>query len=280
MTKNIPLISVVIACYNDAQYIEQAVISALSQTYPNKEVIIVDDGSDVATKAILQKLKPRITKLITQENQGQSIARNKGIREAKGEYILNLDSDDFFEVSFCEKAIKKFQEDKEIAIVTCQSIRFNKKGKIDVFIPRGGTIKDFLFSNSAMGSSMFKRKDWERCGGYEEKLPVLGFEDWEFYIQILKQGGYAYVLDETLFNYQMRINSTTDRIRDLRQDKFKQIILKHKELYKDNFENLIENLLERIKREEAEKIKNTKRLDFLIGKRILQPLRWFKSFLK
>lgn len=280
MTKNIPLISVIIACYNDVQYIEQAVISALNQTYPNKEVIIVDDGSDAATKAILKKLKPRITKLITQENQGQSIARNNGIREAKGEYVLNLDSDDFFELSFCEKAIKKFQEDKEIAIVTCQSIRFNKRGKIDVFIPRGGTIKDFLFSNSAMGSSMFKRKDWERCGGYEEKLPILGFEDWEFYIQILKQGGYTYVLDETLFNYQMRINSTTHRIRDLKQDKFKQIILKHKELYKDNFENLIENLLERIKREEAEKIKNTKRLDFLIGKRILQPLRWFKSFLK
>lgn len=280
MTENIPLISVIIACYNDAQYIEQAVISALNQTYPNKEVIVVDDGSDAATKAILKKLKPRITKLITQENQGQSIARNNGIREAKGEYILNLDSDDFFELSFCEKAIKKFQEDKEIAIVTCQSIRFNKKGKIDVFIPRGGTIKAFLFSNSAMGSSMFKRKDWERCGGYEEKLPILGFEDWEFYIQILKQGGYAYVLDEPLFNYQMRINSTTYRIRDLKQDKFKQIILKHKELYKDNFENLIENLLERIKREEAEKIKNTKRLDFLIGKRILQPLRWFKSFLK
>lgn len=280
MTENIPLISVIIACYNDAQYIEQAVISALNQTYSNKEVIVVDDGSDAATKAILKKLKPRITKLITQENQGQSIARNNGIREAKGEYILNLDSDDFFELSFCEKAIKKFQEDKEIAIVTCQSIRFNKKGKIDVFIPRGGTIKDFLFSNSAMGSSMFKRKDWERCGGYEEKLPILGFEDWEFYIQILKQGGYAYVLDEPLFNYQMRINSTTYRIRDLKQDKFKQIILKHKELYKDNFENLIENLLERIKREEAEKNKNTKRLDFLIGKRILQPLRWFKSFLK
>jgi glycosyltransferase involved in cell wall biosynthesis len=68
--KNI-LVSIVIPCYNDAQYIEQAVNSALDQTYPNIEVIVVDDGSDIETKAVLKKLECKITKLITQENQGQ-----------------------------------------------------------------------------------------------------------------------------------------------------------------------------------------------------------------
>ena len=275
-----PLLSIVISCYNDANYIEQAVSSALNQTYSNKEIIVIDDGSNIETKAVLKKLEPKITILITQDNQGQSIARNNGIRKAKGEYILNLDSDDFFEITFCEKAINKFEEDQEIAIVTCNVNRFNTSGSIDIFFPNGGFLNNFLFSNSAMGSSMFKRKDWERCGGYEEKLPILGLEDWEFYIQILKLGGYAYVIEETLFNYQVRENSTTDRIRELRLDKFKHIIMKHKQLYSANFEILVENLFDQIKREQSEKIKNTKRIDFRIGKAFLSPLRWIKAVLK
>jgi glycosyltransferase involved in cell wall biosynthesis len=275
-----PLVSIVIACYNDAAYVEQAVYSALNQTYSNKEVIVVDDGSNQETKAVLKKLESKLTKLITQENQGQSIARNNGIREAKGEYILNLDSDDFFEASFCEKAIIKFVEDEKIAIVTCNVNRFNENGKIDVFYPNGGGVNNFLISNSAMGSSMFKRKDWIRCGGYEEKLPILGLEDWEFYIQILKFGGYAYVIKETLFNYQVRENSTTDRIRKVRLDKFKHIIMKHKQLYRNNFEILVENLFDQIKKEQSEKIKNTQRIDFRIGKAVLRPLRWIKAVIK
>ncbi|MFZ2282383.1 MAG: glycosyltransferase [Lutibacter sp.] len=273
-------VSIIIPCYNDSDYIEKTVFSALNQTYTNIEVIVVDDGSNSETKAILKKLEPKISKLITQENQGQSIARNNGIRIAKGEFILNLDSDDFFEPDFCLKAVNKFQEDDDIKIVTCIAKRFGKKRTIDIFTPRGGSINNFLFANAALGSSMFKRKDWELCGGYEEKLPILGFEDWEFYIQLLKHGGYAYVINEILFNYQVRENSTTDRIRDLKLDKFKHIIFKHKEMYKDNFDNLINNLIERTRREEFEKVKNTKRIDFVIGKTILKPYRWIKSVIK
>lgn len=277
---NNPLLSIVISCYNDAAYIEQAVTSALNQTYSNKEVIIVDDGSNSETKAVLKKLESKITQLITQKNLGQSIARNNGIRRAKGEYILNLDSDDFFEATFCEKAIDKFEDDNDIAIVTCKANRFNDKGPIDIFTPAGGALKDFLFANASLGSSMFKKTDWERSGGYEEKLPILGFEDWEFYIQILKFGGYAYVIKEVLFNYRVRENSTTSRIREFKLEKFNYIIMKHEALYKDNFENLVTDLLGRIGKEENEKIKNTKRIDFKIGMAILRPLRWIKAVIK
>jgi glycosyltransferase involved in cell wall biosynthesis len=274
------LVSIIIPCYNDSEFIEKAVFSALNQTYSNIEVIVVDDGSNSKTKLVLNKLESKITKLISQENQGQSIARNNGIREAKGEYILNLDSDDFFEPDFCLKAVNKFQEDEAIKIVTCLANRFSKKRTIDIFTPRGGDINNFLFANSALGSSMFKRKDWEFCGGYEEQLPILGFEDWEFYIQLLKQGGYAYVINEILFNYQVKKNSTTDRIRDLKLDKFKHIIIKHKDLYKDNFEDLVENLLERIRKESIEKVKNTKRIDFVIGSTLLRPFRWINAMIE
>lgn len=275
-----PLISAVIACYNDFEDIEKAVSSILNQTYENIEIIVIDDGSDVKTKQVLKRIESKIRKLITQENSGQSIARNNGIIEAKGEYILNLDADDFFEPTFCEKAIHQFQKDKGIAIVTCLANRFSKKGGSDVFTPRGGDIANFLFANSALGSAMFKRKDWEYCGGYETELPILGFEDWELYINILKNGGFAHVIEEVLFNYQVRENSTTDRIRDLKLEKFKRIIFKHKELYTNNFDGLVENLFSRIKKESFEKVKNTERIDFIIGRAILKPLRWLKSLFK
>lgn len=277
MSKKKPLVSVVIPCYNDEKYVEKAVQSILHQTSEKIEIIVVDDGSNKRTKKILKKLRPTITLLISQENQGQSVARNNGIRQANGKYILNLDSDDYFEPSFCSKAVEAFEKDEEIAIVTCQANRFNKNGTIDIFTPRGGAINDFLFANSALGSSMFKRNDWEQVGGYEEKLPILGLEDWEFYINILQTGGIAYVLPEVLFNYQVRANSTSEKIKDFKQDKFKYIILKHSELYKDNFEDLVSILIERVKIEESEKIKNTKRIDFRVGKALLRPLRFIKS---
>jgi len=275
----IPKVSIIIACYNDPDVVV-AVKSAFQQTYSNKEIIVVDDGSNQQTKTAIKTVKEFINIVITQDNQGQSIARNKGIREAKGEFILNLDSDDFFEPDFCLKAVNKFQEYEAIKIVTCLAKRFSKKGTIDIFTPKGGTINNFLFANSALGSSMFKRKDWEICGGYEEKLPILGFEDWEFYIQLLKQGGYAYVINEILFNYQVRENSTTDRIRDLKLDKFKHIIFKHKGMYKDNFDGLIENLFYRIKKEEKENLRIKQKIDFKTGNFILKPLRKIKNIFK
>jgi hypothetical protein len=193
---------------------------------------------------------------------------------------LNLDSDDYFEPEFCKSAIQVFLENEEVKLVTCMARRFNKKnGSIDVFTPVGGELQNFLFANSALGSSMFKKTDWEVCGGYEEKLPILGFEDWEFYLNILKYGGYAYVIPEVLFHYQVRENSTTAKIKDFKLNKFKHIIFKHSELYKDNFEDLVSNLIHRVRAEEIEKVKNTKRLDFKLGKAFLRPLRFIKSLI-
>lgn len=277
MQENPNLISIIIPCFNDDEYIEKAVQSALDQTYKNKEIIVVDDGSNAKTKAVLKRLEPKIDLLITQDNQGQSIARNNAIKKATGAYILNLDSDDHFEKSFCGKAVKKFLEDSEIKIITCHAQRFDKKGEIDVFVPRGGNLENFLFVNAALGSVMFKKSDWEKTGGYEEELPILGFEDWEFYIQLLKSGGYAYIIPELLFNYQIRENSTTNRIKDLKFDKLKNIIFKHRDLYKENFDLLILDLIERLKSEEKEKIKNRERMEFNLGNTLLKFPRFIKS---
>ncbi len=272
-------LSIIIACYNDLNVIK-AVEAAASQSYDSKEIIVVDDGSNEATKNAIASVKDKIDILIEQPNSGQSIARNKALKKASGKYVLNWDSDDYFELQFAEKAIKIFEEDEEVKIVTCKARRFNTEETIDIFSPSGGKLQNFLFKNSSLGSAMFKKVEWEACGGYEEELPILGFEDWEFYIHLLKSGGYAYVIPEILFHYQVRPDSTTSKIKTLKQEKFRHIILKHSELYKENFEDLITDLFTRIAQAEKESFRNQSSIDFRIGNKILSPLRWIKKFIK
>lgn len=267
-----PKISIVIACYNDPNIVT-AVRSAYEQSLVEKEIIVVNDGSNQATFRAIRSVEQFIDIIIDQKNQGQSIARNNGIRKAGGEFILNLDSDDFFEPEFCEKALDVFRNRSDVKIVTCFARRFDKQGTIDIFKPQGGDVKNFLVANSALGSSMFRRRDWASCGGYEENLPILGFEDWELYIQILKEGGTAHVIPEVLFNYQIRTNSTTSRIKNQKQDKYHQIVLKHKELYRENFDLFANELFSRIKKLEREKQKISGGKEHKLGEVLLRPFR-------
>lgn len=274
-----PLVSIIVPCYNDWQYIEQAVNYALNQTFSNIEVIIVDDGSNAETKKVLKKLEHKITKLITQENQGQSTARNVGIRESKGDYILVLDSDDFFEVTFLEKAISVFLTNSDVKLVSCFANLIFDHDTSFIYKPIGGSIKSFLGSNNALGSALFKKADWETSGGYDQSMRD-GFEDWEFYIRLLHNGGFAHILQEPLYNYRKRNNTTTQRANAVKYKLLFLLYQKHKELYKQYLDDYVYLLLSKIEREEQEKIKNVQRLEFKIGKVILCPFRWIKSQLR
>ncbi len=96
MAKENPLISVIIPTYNRANFLGEAIESVLSQTYKNLEVIIIDDGSTDDTRQLIEKYTDKRIIYLYQEHGGTSAARNKGIQEAKGEYIAFLDSDDIW----------------------------------------------------------------------------------------------------------------------------------------------------------------------------------------
>ena len=202
----------------------------------------MDDGSNIETKAVLKKLAPQITKLITQVNKGQSTARNVGIKEAKGNYILVLDSDDYFEPTFCEKAVAVFLENMDTKIVTCYVNRIYSCSKNDIYKPSGGQIEDFLLNNCVMGSAMFKKNEWTKINGYDEKMRN-GFEDWEFYIRLLQDGGDSFVIQEPLFNYRLRNDSTTAKANKIKYELLQYIYFKHQDLYKANYELFIKHIL-------------------------------------
>lgn len=113
-------ISIIVPCYNEEKYIERCINSILSQTLNNIELIIIDDGSKDNTYKICKNYEikfPDKIKIIYQENQGQGIAKNIGIKYAQGTYIGFVDADDIIDPTMYEKlynSIKKY--DSDIAI--------------------------------------------------------------------------------------------------------------------------------------------------------------------
>ena len=272
-----PLISIIIPCYNDADFIDQAVKSALNQTYNNKEIIVVDDGSDEKTKTVLKSIEPKIDRLIVQDNQGQSGARNSGINAAHGELIIVLDSDDYFEPTFAKRAVEIISKRKEVKIATCWGRRITENDiLIDIFKPGGGGLNSFLLQNGSFGSCMFRKSDWERVGGYDESMKQ-GFEDWEFYIRLIELGGEAYVIPEVLFNYRVRKSSTTIKANKIKYDLIRGIIRKNIKIYEKYHLGHSYYLLQRIEREEKEKYKLINSLEYQLGNLVLRPFRLIKK---
>src|SRR5690349_20120509 len=88
-----PAVSVVVPCYNGGRFIDGLLATLAAQTFRDFEIIIVDDGSNEETQRKLESLDPSIT-VIRQRNQGPGAARNTGLRQARGEFVLPLDCDD------------------------------------------------------------------------------------------------------------------------------------------------------------------------------------------
>jgi len=127
-----PLVSIIIPVYNSEKYISETILSALNQTWPNKEILIVDDGSQDASFSIAKSFGSENVKVFHQQNQGASTARNKGIKEAKGNYIQFLDADDLLEENKIEQQLKAIDFANDVLAI-CPVIHF----------PDGQFYKDF-----------------------------------------------------------------------------------------------------------------------------------------
>jgi glycosyltransferase involved in cell wall biosynthesis len=210
-------VSVVITNYNYADYVGQAIKSALAQTMP-VEVIVVDDSSGPESHAVLEGYRTtggsEVNVIYNAANLGVSESRNRGVGAAGGRYVVCLDADDYLEPAYIETLFKAMEADRALGIAyTGLKLHF-ENGESSV----GGWPPEFDFEKMAKPgvpppncipcAAMFRRDMWERAGGYRQEYAP--GEDTEFWLRGLSVGFNAKrVTDQPLFNYRMHGGSAS-----------------------------------------------------------------------
>jgi glycosyltransferase involved in cell wall biosynthesis len=181
------LVSVIVPCYNGATFLEDALRSALGQTYAEVEVVVVDDGSTDNSPEIAQRFPVRY---IRQENLGLSEARNTGIRESKGEYLVFLDADDRLRPEAIKTGLGVLAEHPECAMVVGDHVfiasdrsHLANSKKVELLRLH---YEALLKSNfiEMIASVVFRRTIFDEVGGFDATLPVA--EDYELYLRIAR----------------------------------------------------------------------------------------------
>lgn len=181
-------VSVIIPSFNNATYLAESLESALGQTYKDLEVILVDDGSTDNTQEVVKPYAGRV-RYLYQENQGPAAARNRGIREASGEFIAFLDADDIWKSNKIEKQLRNFESHPEIGFVYCDNDFVDFEGRLIQFhayepiLKRGNLVLDLFCRYFIMTPSIvIRRTCFDRVGLFNEALRV--GEDYEFFLKL------------------------------------------------------------------------------------------------
>lgn len=280
-------VDIIIPLYNQEAYIRECVESALAQTYKNKSIIVVNDGSTDCSRRVVQEVIDRYTAddrlarenqlreldeqnlnresrvgseqaeidarrldislkyfpngekippiVIDQENIGLSASRNKGIAAGDGEFILPLDADDFLDPRYLELTVPKMS-DQAVGVV---STDMQYEGLLHNRIPpKGLTLEHEMRCNDLPVCSLIRRTAFEQTRGYEALFievagssKVLGYEDWNLWIDILKRGWKVAVVNEPLFHYRVKPVSMITQAAKLHSGLVRLIHLLHPDLW-------------------------------------------------
>jgi glycosyltransferase involved in cell wall biosynthesis len=198
-------VTVVIPSFNCARFIREAVDSALAQTVPPMEVIVIDDGSTDNTPEVMAVYAPdpRV-RYIRQKNAGQSTARNNGIRAAQGEFIALLDADDRWKPDKLEKQLDKFSDDS-IGVVFSGSQVFDEHGIRSENRANESSCADMLQSLITTtvffpSSVVLRKRCFDTCGLFDESLKKV--EDREMWIRLAKRYRFSCIPD-CLVDYRL-----------------------------------------------------------------------------
>ena len=234
IAEKVPMVSVIIPCYNQAQFLRESVGSVVAQTFTDWELIIVDDGSpdDTATIAlsIIAEYPGHAISLLRKSNGGVSEARNAGIRKARGAYILPFDADDIIRPTMLEKTVQLLEANPDIAIAYTDITHF---GAVNCTIQAAEfDAAKIPINNQLNCCSLYRYEAWECCGGYNSL--VIGYEDWDFWVSCTAHGMRAARIPESLLLYRVKqeslYTSALTRDAELRA----RIVLNHPTLYSSN----------------------------------------------
>lgn len=185
-----PAVSIIIPAYNQGHYLGAAVRSVLSQTWPDYEAIIVDDGSTDNTPGVAGAFTDPRIRYIRQENRGLSGARNTGIRNATGELISFLDSDDLFLPEKLALLVEALRAQPDLGMVAGHAIIIDEHGRptgrsFTAPLPEDGA--QLLMWNPLHVGSVLVRRVWLDCAGlFDETLR--SYEDWDMWLRLARAG--------------------------------------------------------------------------------------------
>ncbi len=188
------MVSVVIPCYNQAHFLSEAIESVLSQSYPRFEIVVVDDGSTDNTSEVASSYPPEKVRLVRQENRGLSAARNAGLAESKGEYVVFLDADDRLLPDALEVGVRELEAHPQCAFVSGHIRRIAADGSPLRTPPQalhsahleGDHYARLLRYNYIWtpGSVMYRRTVFDSVGGFDPS--VNGAADYDLYLRIAR----------------------------------------------------------------------------------------------
>jgi len=200
-------VSIVIPCYNRGAMLREALASVEQVRNTNLlEVIIVDDGSSDAEMAqILAEATEAGYCVVAQPNRGPAAARNTGIRLAKGEFILPLDSDNRLRHLYLNEGVSLLSRNPGVGVVYADAEYFGERSG-RWYVPDFNLLS-LIRMNFIDTCALYRRKLWEELGGYDEEILLMGVEDWDFWLRLACHGTTFAHLDEIGFDYRVRKDS-------------------------------------------------------------------------
>ena len=203
MTLPKPLVSVVIPVFNGASYVAKAVQSVQNQTMQDVEIIVVDDGSTDGTQDILMELERSVgIRMVLQQHQGASVARNTGIERARGDFIAFLDCDDVWLSEKLARQLEYFEKHPEVGLVYTDLEIVGEDGVIHERVSAWGeaTARAFIGGHSPLLSSSLLRSELVRkAGGFNPAIGLRG-DDLDFFIRLFRMTEFG-CIDEVLVRY-------------------------------------------------------------------------------
>ena len=209
------LVSVVITTYKrELSVLKEAIDSVVGQTYPNIEVILVDDNGEgseyqLANKKLIDEYNGKVIYKVNKVNSGVQFSRNRGILESSGEFVACLDDDDIWTANKIEEQMKIFASDKSIGLVYCNGYRFFDGNMEDTepyqnYEITGENITfDMMLDDDWVGSTshpLIRKECFAKVGVFDVNMPAR--QDYEMWLRIAK-GGYGIVgTNQALFYYR------------------------------------------------------------------------------